>query len=570
MAGVPVRAPFQPRSKSHAIANTPNTAQPPSTPNPPLRSNNSASADAVSDRSTLLFIRRTLCSHVSDKGRSTPAPIDEILPPLTSSNEVDLQLYAFIAIIIREFVNSWYAKITPDQVFVEEIVKIIAHCTRALEQRLRKVDLESLLFEELPDLLDTHVRIYRTAHYPLHPPPVTVNPRQVYHSLWPCAPLSPVPVEGDDDAKKAQSNNEAAYRQLTVYGILAVLLPTEDLDNGCLTSLVGQIFSEMILGGGIGGKACEPWLLWEGIMKIAEVIQNRPSKSESQVHNDMSDPDAPIPHSLDVAEAGTKFSTLGCTIQKTFTLGLHYLFLAFAAIRTMIIAIATSSSLPSRVSHMGKITGSTSPREDNSEAQMNSEAASGSRPLPFKQPILTMKLWSCVSTLLDMETRMPWLSATISLLQWGAITGPGKVGDTDGMIDKILSHQIHTHLLDPSLLAPLLRTTRLALFPNNTLAPARVPPTPAEIVVIRRKCAEAILALIPMPVRDVYFGSGTGAGTENKEERHIKEVEDILDVFSDVYCNKHLLYAVVELIVIRLIPELAEKGVEELWAERLS
>ncbi|KAM3070253.1 hypothetical protein ACMFMG_010090 [Clarireedia jacksonii] len=443
MAGVPVRAPFQPRSKSHAIANTPNTAQVTSTPNPPLRSNTpagsnrrTAPADAVSDRSTLLFIRRTLCSHLSDKGRSTPAPIDEILPPLTSSNEVDLQLYAFIAIIIREFVNSWYAKITPDQVFVEEIVKIIAHCTRALEQRLRKVDLESLLFEELPDLLDTHVRIYRTAHYPLHPPPVTVDPRQVYHSLWPCAPLSPVPVEGDDDAKKAQSNNEAAYRQLTVYGILAVLLPTEDLDNGCLTSLVGQIISEMILGSGIGGKACEPWLLWEGIMKIAEVIQNRPLESESQVHNNMSDPEAPIPHSLDVTEAGTTSTNWGLTIQKTSTLVLQYLFLAFAAIRIMIIAIATSSSLPSRISHMGKITGSTSPREDNSEPPMKSEAKSGSRPLPFKQPILTMKLWSCVSTLLDMETRMPWLSATMSLLQWGAITGPGKVGNTDGMIDK--------------------------------------------------------------------------------------------------------------------------------------
>jgi len=77
---------------------------------------------------------------------------------LTSSNEVDLQLYAFIAIIIREFVHTWYTKITPDQVFVEEVVKIIAHCTRALEQRLRKVDLESLLFDELPDLLDAHVK----------------------------------------------------------------------------------------------------------------------------------------------------------------------------------------------------------------------------------------------------------------------------------------------------------------------------------------------------------------------------------------------------------------------------
>jgi hypothetical protein len=31
---------------------------------------------------------------------------------------------------------------------------------------------------------------------------------------------------------------------------------------------------------------------------------------------------------------------------------------------------------------------------------------------------------------------MPWLSATISLLQWGAITGPGEVGNTDGMVDK--------------------------------------------------------------------------------------------------------------------------------------
>jgi hypothetical protein len=99
-----------------------------------------------------------LCSQLGEKGRSTPSPIDEILPPLTSSNEVDLQLYAFIAIIIREFVQTWYSKITPDQVFVEEVVNVIAHCTRALEQRLRNVDLESLLLDELPELLEVHVQ----------------------------------------------------------------------------------------------------------------------------------------------------------------------------------------------------------------------------------------------------------------------------------------------------------------------------------------------------------------------------------------------------------------------------
>jgi hypothetical protein len=47
-------------------------------------------------------------------------------------------------------------------------------------------------------------------------------------------------------------------------------------------------------------------------------------------------------------------------------------------------------------------------------------------------------------------------------------------------------------------------------------------------------------------------------------------VERVLDVFGDSYCNKHLLYGVVELIIVRLIPEMAEKGVEELLQERLN
>lgn len=98
-----------------------------------------------------------LCPQQLDKGRNSPTPIEDLLPPLTSRNDVDLQLYALIAIILREFVQNWYSKITTDEIFVAEIIQLIAHCTRALEQRLRKVDLESLLFDEIPDLVDRHV-----------------------------------------------------------------------------------------------------------------------------------------------------------------------------------------------------------------------------------------------------------------------------------------------------------------------------------------------------------------------------------------------------------------------------
>jgi hypothetical protein len=155
---------LQPRAKSLATSNISSQSasaskEPiPRPATPASRSNTRlVSADPLSERATIFLIRRTLCT-LGDKGRSTPAPIDELLPPLTSSNEVDLQLYALIAIIIREFVQTWYSKITPDQVFVEEVVKIIAHITRALEQRLRKVDLESLLFDELPELLEIHLQ----------------------------------------------------------------------------------------------------------------------------------------------------------------------------------------------------------------------------------------------------------------------------------------------------------------------------------------------------------------------------------------------------------------------------
>lgn len=146
-------------SASSAPTQPPAEAPPAPTPPPsaPRRSNRS-SPDYLSDKATTAFIRRTLCPQQSgDKSRSATAPIEELLPPLTSRNDVDLQLYALLAVILREFVQAWYSKITPDESFVAEIVQIVAHCTRALEQRLRKVDLESLLFDEIPDLLDRHI-----------------------------------------------------------------------------------------------------------------------------------------------------------------------------------------------------------------------------------------------------------------------------------------------------------------------------------------------------------------------------------------------------------------------------
>jgi hypothetical protein len=147
--------------KTGGVAKATDISRPPSTA-PRVTETSKANAESLSDKATAAFIRRTLCAHhalsgTGEKGRSTPRPVDELLPPLTSSNEVDLQLYAILAVILKEFVYVWYAKITPDHVFIDEVIQVIAHCTRALEQRLRKVDLESILLDEVPQLIEAHL-----------------------------------------------------------------------------------------------------------------------------------------------------------------------------------------------------------------------------------------------------------------------------------------------------------------------------------------------------------------------------------------------------------------------------
>ncbi|KAK2062811.1 hypothetical protein LY76DRAFT_504939 [Colletotrichum caudatum] len=143
-----------------------------------------------------------------------------------------------------------------------------------------------------------------------------------------------------------------------------------------------------------------------------------------------------------------------------------------------------------------------------------------------------------------------------------------------------------------------------------------VPPSSdKELRALRRRCASAILAKVPPWLANLYLGgrglglrsgpasktvlsenetgslgklngsgketdtitnsddgdSSDGSDQDGGQQQMLTEIEEgILDVFSDEYCNKHLVYSILELILVRLMPELAEKGVAELWEERLS
>jgi hypothetical protein len=127
---------------------------------------------------------------------------------------------------------------------------------------------------------------------------------------------------------------------------------------------------------------------------------------------------------------------------------------------------------------------------------------------------------------------------------------------------RLLSHTIETRVLDPAHVPTILRSLRRTFFPANTFP--RQPkslPDEAAITAIKQQCTQAILGAIPAPLRATYLCTRDPAA-------QMAAVESWLDVLSDPYLNKHLIFSLLELCVVRLIPELASEGPKELLTQR--
>ncbi|KAK5088823.1 hypothetical protein LTR05_003045 [Lithohypha guttulata] len=92
--------------------------------------------------------------------------------------------------------------------------------------------------------------------------------------------------------------------------------------------------------------------------------------------------------------------------------------------------------------------------------------------------------------------------------------------------------------------------------------PAPPPPSPEEAQEIKHQAARSIASLLPAVVTRRYYAT-------NDDSDLVDQIEqDILEPFDDVYLNKHLIYAILELILVKLIPELGQQTITDLLADR--
>lgn len=127
---------------------------------------------------------------------------------------------------------------------------------------------------------------------------------------------------------------------------------------------------------------------------------------------------------------------------------------------------------------------------------------------------------------------------------------------TDIALRRLMASEIDKWLTRPDLLPRILSALRSAVFPDNALAPTRQTPTSAEVAEIKRECATTIVEAIPGLIRSQYFA------TKDMDLMR-QDVEGTLDLFADSYLNKHLIVSALELLVVRLFPELGDDVAEE-------
>ena len=265
----------------------------------------------------------------------------------------------------------------------------------------------------------------------------------IFHSIHPNKALTPLP--DDPSTTLSQQENEIAWSQILVSRILPLILPPEDLQNPCLHVLVSEVFSDMIVRNAVCGKASEAWVIWEGVTKLLNSFRFHrqgfvPTASTSGTASPinkleqfglLTSAEAPRGEDLRTHKQGTLN-----VIAQVFWSILQFTSMLWLAFRILGTALMQGSSIPERSTRGCKT------KTNNKLSATALESGDGLVPKHTiivdydKPPIIGMKIWTCLSRLMLLDQRMPWLSGCLSLVQWLLLHGPGQVCSTNGPLDR--------------------------------------------------------------------------------------------------------------------------------------
>jgi hypothetical protein len=173
--------------------------------------------------------------------------------------ELNDEVYDFIALALRAFVNIWWTKISRyDKEFLPQIASIVTHVVRALETRLLNVDLSLLVFCDIPAVITQHYRDYRHAASKVSTSYATggaLSLPQLFHQLQPHMAIS---ADG--------SIHEEYFRQAFDH-VLKACLPPDEYAPEAERFIIREIFLKVVVKD-IIPRVTQPWFLQKTVLDL--------------------------------------------------------------------------------------------------------------------------------------------------------------------------------------------------------------------------------------------------------------------------------------------------------------
>ncbi|KAI8989550.1 PXA domain-containing protein [Pilobolus umbonatus] len=176
---------------------------------------------------------------------------------ITGSKAIDLELYTYIALLMRDFIHPWYRLITNDQDLTSEILHVLIKVIQKLEDRLCEVDWTELMLIDLPKLLSIHYHDFRQAKTRLYMDHGSGSSSllESFHGIQPHFALNPI------------GNREQEYLRLVTEAVLKVLLEPDDFNSNCVRHLIRDILGNMVLSSVIDSLS-DPYTIHMIISKL--------------------------------------------------------------------------------------------------------------------------------------------------------------------------------------------------------------------------------------------------------------------------------------------------------------
>ncbi|KAL7417779.1 PXA domain-containing protein [Mrakia frigida] len=450
------------------------------------------------------LVRKLLFPHLDQR-----APIPGIWKS-TDKDVVELndEVYLFIALALRAFVQPWYTKITPrDKTFLPRINSILIHLLQTLTPRVlppssrpsQPSPLLPLLLLHLPILLVHHVKSYHLATcLPLPRPVSTVA---TFEAVQPHVGVLP------------RGGIDPLYLAQVVEGLMRLALEEEDWESELERAVVREVVSRLVLGG-VLSKVGEGSFWWGVGLSLCGIRKEREGDGEALIEEKERRPSSPLPpRSLSPLIDQPRYHRLSPT---------PFLLSLLNFLQTLL----TLSIL--FLSHLSKLR----------------QLVLSSPPAPYPN---VLEPWiDLFGELFQIEGGERGLGGKIV---WWWVRGAARVVGRAGG-DRLIPHLV-TSALTPKTTTYILRKIRIIMFPKGFPVPSPPDPSLEEALEMRATLEDLLLMKFPSPLKPLLLGSSSSQS---------QTVSGMLDPFADAQINAHLLINILDAVVGTILPELLVGG----------